>query len=209
MQINNVRARLLGGGDVWWDLQIGKYVVPKVQPGSGVPEVSSIFAGAVWLGGYDPVGNLKLAAQTYRTGNRNDFWPGPLDPQKGTIGIDTCAKWDKHFQVLGENITAHLKEYNNAITSGTELDCKKIPEDLLGWPARGNPYFKNIHGFDLPNTSQGLAGFFDRDGDGMYNPCKGDYPIIEIRGCNAPQYPDEMTFWIYNDAGGIHTQSQG
>lgn len=209
MQINNVRARLLGGGDVWWDLQDGKYIVPKVQPGSGIPEVSSIFAGAVWLGGYDPVGNLKLAGQIYRTGNLNDFWPGPLDPVRGTIGIDTCAKWDKHFQVTGESIAAHLKAYNDALTSGTVLDCKKIPEDVLGWPGRGNPYFKNIHGFDLPNTSQGLAGFYDRDGDGLYDPCKGDYPIIEIRGCNAPQYPDEMTFWIYNDAGGIHTQTQG
>ncbi|MBK9929075.1 MAG: hypothetical protein IPP04_04280 [Saprospiraceae bacterium] len=209
MSINNVRARLLGGGDVWWDLQNGKYIVPKVTPGSGVPEVSAIFAGAVWLGGYDPVGNLKLAAQTYRTGNRNDFWPGPLDPNKGTIGIDTCAKWDRHFQVLGENISIHIKAFNEAVASGNALDCKKIPEDILGWPARGNPYFKNIHGFDLPNTSQGLAGFYDQDGDGLYNPCNGDYPIIEIRGCNAPQYPDEMTFWIYNDAGGIHTQTQG
>ncbi|HLT94149.1 MAG TPA: hypothetical protein VKZ56_06280, partial [Membranihabitans sp.] len=69
MSINNVRARLLGGGDVWWDLTDGKYIVPKVEPGSGLPEVSSIFAGAVWLGGYDPVGNLKLAAQQYRNSN--------------------------------------------------------------------------------------------------------------------------------------------
>lgn len=125
MSINNVRARLLGGGDVWWDLQNGKYIVPKVTPGSGVPEVSAIFAGAVWLGGYDPVGNLKLAAQTYRTGNRNDFWPGPLDPNKGTIGIDTCAKWDRHFQVLGENISIHIKAFNEAVASGNALDCKK------------------------------------------------------------------------------------
>lgn len=209
MAINNVRARLLGGGDVWWDLQTGKYVVPKVQPGSGVPEVSSLYAGAVWLGGFDPVGNLKLAAQTFRQGSRNDFWPGPLDPVKGTIELDTCAKWDKHFQVLGENIAIHLKAYVDAVTNGTALDCKKIPEDVLGWPGRGNPYFKGLHGFELPNTSQGLAAFYDQDGDGRYNPCKGDYPIIEVRGCNAPQYPDEMTFWIYNDAGGIHTQTQG
>ncbi|MEP7268413.1 MAG: hypothetical protein ABI844_12370 [Saprospiraceae bacterium] len=209
MSINNVRARLLAGGDVWWDLQAGKYIVPKVQPGSGVPEVSAIFAGAVWLGGFDPVGNLKLAAQTYRTGGRNDFWPGPLDPVRGTIGIDTCAKWDRHFQVLGTSISAHIKAFNDAVIAGVPLDCKSIPEDVLGWPARGNPYFKGIHGFNLPNTSQGLAGFYDQDGDGVYNPCKGDYPIIEIRGCNAPQYPDEMIFWIYNDAGGIHTQTQG
>src|SRR5690625_1443071 len=42
-----------------------------------------------------------------------------------------------------------------------------------------------------------------------YDPLDGDYPIIEIRGCPVPQYPDEMIFWIYNDAGSIHTQTQG
>ncbi|MDV7394592.1 hypothetical protein RZS08_24630, partial [Arthrospira platensis SPKY1] len=45
------------------------------------------------------------------------------------------------------------------------------------------------------------------DGDGEYNPLNGDYPIIEIRGCDKPQYPDEMYFWIYNDNGNIHTQT--
>jgi hypothetical protein len=66
--INNVRARLTTGGDVWWDSNDGRYVVPKVPP--GITEVSSIFAGAVWLGGVDPAGNLKLAAQTYGRSTR-------------------------------------------------------------------------------------------------------------------------------------------
>ena len=210
MSINNVRARLLGGGDVWWDLSVGKYIVPKVDPASGLDEVSSIFAGAVWLGGYDPVGNLKLAAQTFRSANANDFWPGPLDRSTGTIERDTCARWDKHFRVLGDNIRAFIRDYNQALEAGIPLEKNEVPEDVLGWPATGNPYFSDIHGFDLPNTSQGLAGFFDADGDFVYDPVNdGDYPIIEIRGCPTPQYPDEMIFWIYNDAGGIHTQTQG
>ena len=39
MEINNVRARLLTGGDLWWNLQEGRYIVPKPAP--GFPEVSS------------------------------------------------------------------------------------------------------------------------------------------------------------------------
>lgn len=77
-QINNVRARLTTGGDVWWDGNDGRYVVPKPPP--GVPEVSSIFAGGVWLGGMDPGGNLKIAAQQYgRSGGNFDYYPGPLN----------------------------------------------------------------------------------------------------------------------------------
>ena len=209
MAINNVRARLLGGGDVWWDLQNGKYIVPKVEPASGLPEVSSIFAGSVWLGGYDPVGNLKLAAQTFRDANSNDFWPGPLDRQ-GTIQRDTCAQWDKHFRVLGDNIRRFLRDYALAEENGVDLDKNDVPEDVLGWPGAGNPHFEDIHGFPLPDLSQGgLAGFFDANDDLVYDPLMGDYPIIEIRGCPIPQYPDEMVFWIYNDAGGIHTQTEG
>lgn len=31
LEINNVRARLLGGGDCWWDFNDGRYIVPKVD----------------------------------------------------------------------------------------------------------------------------------------------------------------------------------
>ena len=81
MDINNVRATLLSSGDVWWDLDRGQYVVPKVQPGTGAKAVSAIFAGAVWLGGKDPIGNLKVAVQTYRNGTKTDFCPVPSRKQ--------------------------------------------------------------------------------------------------------------------------------
>ncbi len=207
--INNVRARLLIAGDCWWDLSSrARYVVPKVPLGSGLPEVSSLFAGAVWLGGKDPAGNLKLAAQTYRTNTRTDFWPGPLDTV-GNTNKDQCKRWDRHFTVLGQNIRKHIGAFEEAKAAGLTYDCSNVPEDILGWPARGNPHFFNINGFNLPNTTQGLALFYDEDGDGLYDPCKGDYPVIDIRGCELKEYPDEMVFWIYNDNGGIHTQSVG
>src|SRR5215831_10999024 len=62
MDINNVRARLLGSGDMWWDLvNTARYIIPNVPKGSGLPEVSSLFAGAVWIGGIDAQGQLKVA----------------------------------------------------------------------------------------------------------------------------------------------------
>lgn len=207
MEINNVRARLTTGGDVWWDGNDGRYIVPKPPP--GVPEVSSIFAGAVWLGGRDPGGGLKVAAQDYgRSGGNFDYYPGPLTDD-GTTSKDTCARWDRFFNVKGQSIR-DLRTAYEAIRDmpGARLDPSDIAEDVLGWPATGNEYFFEIHGFELPNTSQGLAGFWDENLDGIYDPTEGDYPVIEIRGCGeAPQFPEEMTFWIYNDAGNTHRQS--
>ena len=72
IDVNNVRATILGGGDMWWNLSDAQYEIPK---GSGL---NSLFAGSLWIGGVDAGGQLKVAAMTYRQGG-NDFWPGPLD----------------------------------------------------------------------------------------------------------------------------------
>ncbi len=204
-EINNVRVRLLGGGDCWWDFENGRYIVPKVEPGSGRLEVSSLYAGSVWLGGIDPSGSLKLACMDFRGGNNNEFWPGPLS-EVGLTDEFTCKNWDRHFRVTGSEIRRHLDN----LTRGVR-DPAEIPRGVRGWPARGNPYFTDVWGFDLPFTQQALAGFFDADRDGNYDPLKGDYPSIEVRGCAQDRYPDEMIFWIYNDqgAGAPHGNTNG
>src|SRR3954471_18526225 len=71
LDINNVRARMLTGGDFWWDYSAnshGQYEVPK---GGGI---MPLYAGALWIGGYDAGNNLLLAGQEYRQGG-NDWWP--------------------------------------------------------------------------------------------------------------------------------------
>ncbi len=205
-EINNVRARLLGGGDCWWNLTEGRYIVPKVDVGSGAKEVSSLYAGSVWIGGKDPGGNLKLACQTYRNDGKNDFWPGPLRDADGATDEGTCKNWDFHFRVTGTDIRQHLRNLAEGNT-----DPNSIPRSLRGWPSQSNPYFSDVWGFDLPYSDQGLAGFYDANEDGIYDPLYGDYPSIEIRGCPLNRYPDEMIFWIYNDegAGGIHARTNG
>ena len=35
LDINNVRARMLGAGDMWWDLNDGLYEIPKVDASTG------------------------------------------------------------------------------------------------------------------------------------------------------------------------------
>lgn len=210
MDINNVRARLLTGGDMWWDRSDGKYVVPK--PLTGQPEVSAIFAAGIWLGGFDPGGNLKVACQTYgNNGGNSDYWPGPLSATEGVTDAETCANWDKHFEVKGSDIQVHLALWEAAQNGGQPYTEADIPASVKGWPGRGNPHFSQMHGFDLPDSDQGLAGFFDQDGDGVYRPLSGDFPTLEIVACDVPQFPDQMVFWIYNDEGGgaIHGETYG
>lgn len=210
LNINNVRARLRGGGDMWWDGQQARYIVPNVDPASGEPEISSLYAGGIWIGAYDGGGNLILAAQTYR--NRgNDYWPGPLNTQTATIDKNECARWDKHFTVYGRDIDALRADFLDPLSPGIDDTPSKA---LLGWPARGNVHFAAIHGFDILGYDQDLAPFVDKNGDNRYNPYDGDHPIVEVVGCDRtdysnPVYADQMTWWVYNDKGNLHTQTQG
>lgn len=210
LNINNVRARLLTGGDLWWDLSRARYVVPNVR--APQPEVSALFAGAVWIGGFDDEGNLKLAGQTYRTASRNEWWPGPLTPDEGSTFAQRCLEWDRMFRVTSEDIREHKRNIATYLFNDLEYPPELIPDNIKYWPALGNPFFNERFDFELPFNDQGLGNFFDFDEDGLYDPSQGDFPFLDIRGCDKKfddRVPDEMFFYIYNDAGGIHTNSGG
>ena len=101
LDVNNIRATILGGGDMWWNLADAQYEVPK---GSGL---NSLFAGSLWIGGVDAGGQLKVAAMTYRQSG-SDFWPGPLDIATGSITSDECTNWDKHFKINRLDVEEHV-----------------------------------------------------------------------------------------------------
>ncbi len=206
LNINNVRTRLLTGGDMWWDLNSGQYEIPKVEPGSGEVSRHSLFAGALWIGGVDALGQLKVAAQTYRQSG-NDFYPGPLD-QNGQVSEITCSQFDRFWEVKGEDIDDYRELVEAALGSiGTEtcpqLQESEIPASILEWPGRNNQYFED---FTLP-VDQDLAPFWDCNGDGEYDPLNGDYPVIdpEIEGV----YADQMIWWVLNDQGNDHSETGG
>ncbi len=197
LDANEVSTTLLNGGDSWWDLSDGQYIVPK--PAAGEDPVTAIFAGAIWIGGFDDAGNLKLAAQTYRQ-NGNDYWPGPI--LNTNSGPGDCILWNRHHKVYGSEIDALRNDFaDNGVIDNV------IPTNILGWPGRGNSHFYTLFGFDLPD--QDLAPFFDQQNDGIYNPEQGDYPILGLEGCaGANQYADQMIWHVINDIADVH-QSGG
>lgn len=202
MSVNNIRARILNGGDLFAS---AAYITPA--PATGQLPVSAIYAAGVWIGGTDRAGNIKLSAVTYRS-EGYDYTAGPLDVN-GTTDKEYCDDWDKIFSVKGINISSHIKAWQKAQSSGG-FDCSKIPDDVKFWPAQGNPYFASKYGFELPEQS--LAAFWDFNGDGRYNPCEGDYPILDDRSCDAAYHeglkiPAEINYFVFNDAGRAHTLS--
>ena len=138
LSVNNVLARLKNSGDIWWDGNTGTYIIPKEEP----DQTSALFAGAVWLGGIDGGGTLRMLSQTYGTG----FGSGPLNPITGTTNPTDCNNWDKFFQTTSGSIQLHRDDYSpDGVIDGP------IPTSIRGWPARGNQFFADIHGFELPD----------------------------------------------------------
>ncbi|MBP7462760.1 MAG: hypothetical protein KA793_00410 [Bacteroidales bacterium] len=214
LYVNNVRALIHTGGDMWWDLQGDpRYEVPA---GSGR---NALFAGSIWVGGKDANGQLKMAAQRFRQ-DGIDFWPGPLiisGASQGTTSQEICRQYDKHFTISKEMV----KEFREWYACSQDPLCDvnevfpmySIPDIILNWPAHGP-----TGGYDYY-----LAPFWDVDDDGSYNPLMGDFPYYEFfnegitddHDCARPKdrmpklFGDYTLWWVYNDRGNIHTETGG
>ena len=209
LEWNNVRALIETGGSLWQDRATSQasYEVPK---GGGV---SSIYAGALWMGGISPDQQLKLAALTFR-GRGNDYWTGPLtNDGSAEISAEVCNEYDEFFVSTRSDAQRH-RQYFDAVAAGT-VD-EEFPEGYA-LPS----YFRDYpaHGNTEANQDYYLAPFKDYDGDGFYSPDNGDYPwydfLQEIDCKNrkredlVPLYGDRNFYWIFNDKGNVHSESQG
>ncbi len=198
---NGAFIRMKGGSDAGYSFKDGNQLT------------SLLFSGAIWVGGKDSAGNLKLAGTTYASLNDNfDWFPGPLEAN-GQTDEPVCKVFDRIFSVSKDDILeAFINVYNADGTINSE-GCDKIPLSLQQWPARGNPFW-DTH-FDIPLYDQELAAFYDNDGDGLYNPCKGDLPVFDNNLClfNVKdllnRLPDQMHFWVVNDNGSVHRLTAG
>ena len=221
LNLNNVRARINTGGDMWWDL-IGtsKYEIPK---GSGK---TCMFAGALWIGGVDANGQLKVAALRYRQSG-NDYWPGPLSTDgKASVDAATCQEYDKHFVITRAEVDEFISHCTGANGAFVPAQGYTIPNSILKWPAHGNTDVYHRQSFYL-------APFYDANGDGVYNPSDGDYPYYDVNNSLCPTNNDNIgnppkptmegngilvdqvlkgdqtLWWVFNDKGNAHTESKG
>lgn len=203
MEFNNVRALIETGGSLWQDRANSKasYEVPV----GGDNHV--LYSGALWMGGEDINGQLKLAAHKFRTGN--DFWPGPLggliagsgnfnpfvvqnadmilvrDNGAADIIPSQCTKYDKFFTIRKAEVMQFITWWNCQNGVLDPEDCEEVLEldqevldRIVNWPAHGDPSL----GEDFY-----LAPFYDnappgQSPNGIYDPINdGDYPWYDIR----------------------------
>jgi hypothetical protein len=219
LEYNNVSALIETGGSMWQDRNNTRaaYEVPK-----GSDEYL-MFSGALWMGGKDVNNQLKVAALTFRSGN--DFWTGPLSVIAGTgdlsqgtkdygsaeIEPDVCNEYDKFFDIT----RAEVDEFVSWYQCGLDPDCNtsedfpnySVPTSITNWPAHGDvSRFQDFY----------LAPFKDVNGDQVYNPQDGDYPWYDLNNevdCRSSRqvtlYGDFTRWWIFNDKGNVHTETQG
>ena len=161
IEYNDCRSLIYNNGFFGFNDQLSgpSYEVPK---GSGN---HTLFAfSPLWIG--EVQDTLVGAAAVYEA--QNAF--------SGPVASDYSDAWHesrrKLFPVFKSQIDYHIQNWDDPSYT--------IPNQLLDWPAMGNPSL---------NTSQYNAPFVDFNESGIYEPEKGDYPLI---------VGDYAVFGIYN-----------
>lgn len=212
LEFNNVRARIdATGGSMWQDRanSIAAYNVPK-QNSETDPLYTAIYAGALWIGGEDPTGQLKVAAVQFRQGGANDFWPGPLTSDgNAEVDAQTCEIFDQFFGISRPMVNEFVSWFQDPSSN----PGYQIPAAILNYPGKGNTVKKKQQAYYV---AEELAPFYDYDGDGVYDPTKGDYPKYDLIGdvdCRTTRdirlFGDSTIWFVFNDKGNTHTESQG
>lgn len=151
------------------------------------------FARGLWVGGLDPNDNLMVSISTYNN-SRSDFGCGPVYTGQEDRE-ERCAFFTRAWKVTKSQVDV----MRNAYAEGN-LTADKIPDDILMWPAKGNPHITVL------NIAEEMAPFYDNDGDGIYDPLEGDYPLALKE---SPDFvPHQFRFYVINDLE-LHTNSFG
>jgi Secretion system C-terminal sorting domain len=188
LESNNVRAACSNNGALFNNNGEGAFI--PVQP--GLAQKSLLKGSGLWLGGFDPAGNFK---STIVLNDQSDFQPG-LWPRQPVLDYDPLLDI---WQVSCSDIQQHLADYqDNGIINNPN-------GRVFNYPSKGNRYFADLNNnLELPSSQLPLAGYFDRTEDATYDPERGEYPVLELRGCPMTQYPTEQTWFVSNDST-VHT----
>ena len=175
---NNIKTSLLANGSLFKGdgVSFSNFIVPFDD---NQMEISTIFTAGIWMGGIDPDESISTAYITYPSSISAQYIPGPIN--SGELEVDLNKVW----KVTRTEIEAHILDFQDGIIDGP------LSDGIEQWPANGNIFYTP----SLP-IDQELAPYFDADTNGIYNPDKGDYPIIGNDLANV--IPEQILFTIFN-----------
>jgi hypothetical protein len=180
LDINNVRAGIFPGADMWWDLvSAPKYEVPK---GSGI---NRLLAGSLWLGGIDGSGQIMTAAQMFRQtpGNNNatDFFTGPGD----SCAAPYCMQYDRIWKINRQEVI----DFIGGLPATSDM------QQFPGNYSNGNTLapFVDVNNDGIYNILDGDYPAFDIAGT--------------IPDSSDQLYGDQSLWFVFNDVCNIKTQT--
>jgi len=181
LDVNNVKARINANNYLFND-PTGSSVGYEYPINSGK---STIYSMNLMLLGQDINGQLK--GNLPQLINSSDLHAGPImNPSEYAT---SAQAWDRVWKVDCSTIQTFKDWYqagvddvlNGTNTQVTNFPGYSIPQSIIDWPAHGD-------------VSKGqallIAPFFDMNGDNIYDPSSGDYPLIK---------GDQAIFFVYND----------
>ncbi len=175
LDINNIQAPIIPHAEMFWhrDHQDINFMVPK---NSGK---KTIFVSSLWIGAQDQNDSTYVAAATYNQAG-SDYQYGILDGQ---------GNYDTGFsRVAGLYIPVKLRRW--------EVDTFRQSGHLPGF---NSALYEKIIKWPGMHKLQGqLAPYRDHNGNGVYDPDQGEYPIFK---------GDEAIFRVFNDDM-LHFESQ-
>ncbi len=156
------------------------YHVPA-EPGNSGP--SPLYASAMWIGGLDSSGILRLAARRFDP-MELDLSPGPLGTD-ASISPTTSNHFNQVWKVDHSDITMQMAYFNCLYDPDCDAQAEfpgyTVPASFFNWPAHGDMSLGQAYD---------LAPYIDFDSNGEYGPENGDAPCIS---------GDQALFSIYND----------
>ncbi len=186
---NSAKAQLITGNATFVNNKLkgvlsssGNHFSSNSSPGLYLDAARKLIsASSIWLSAKDQNGNLRTAGSLGReTVNQNyDLWPGPID--LATQFGANYTLWDVVWGVSRFDINNHIQNWNQLgyIT----------PESILNWPGTG-----------YGNLPVNTAPFQDINGNQIYEPLQGEYPLVK---------GDVAYYSIFNDNFNTHTKFNG
>ncbi len=228
LNINNVRALINGYGNMWYDGSVAQYHLPKNS------NTCPLFCAALWIGGNDVNDQLRVAALRFGS-DGDDYWPGPLKID-GTASTDlpTCNRYDKHYIITKAEVLSFMEHFDYSGSTPVQVtDLTDVPDVILNWPASGDAddltsYLAPFYDADADgvyNPYNGDYPWYDFNNDLCPRTLKQRNP--NMSSVSLPTYEtqagivtggilsdqvlkgDQTIWWVFNDMGNTHTESQG